>query len=193
MNDSTSSINVDNSLYSKETTISSSSENQSQISISTKNQIIKSIMLNLQELITENEQTERKKYIQYDIFFLEKIPPISIGDYIKRLVTYTKMDISSLILAIIYIDQFCDSYKYVLSSHNIHRILMTACLISIKFNEDYIVSTKKYGEIAGVSAKDLYCLEYQMYFALNCSLLVDESYYSKYFDYFSQYDKSKDE
>lgn len=192
MDESSGSFNADNSLYSKETNVSSSSESQIQISLPLKERIIKAITINLQELILENKQSNKEKFIQYDIFYLSKIPLISLGDYIKRIVRYTKMDISTLILSVIYIDQFCDTYKYVLSLHNIYRILLSACILSIKFNEDTCVKAKKYAEIAGVSVDDLNNLEYFMFFSLD-SLLVDYDYYSKYFDYFSKYEKSKDE
>ena len=60
---------------------------------------------------------------------------------------YSKMDISSLIIAIIYLDRFCNKNKYILTKNNIYIILSTVCLISIKFNEDYPVSYKYYSEI----------------------------------------------
>ena len=73
---------------------------------------------------------------------------------------YSKMDISTLIIAIIYIDNFCDKNRSILTQNNIFRILLSVCLLSLKFNEDITVNGKTYAEIAAVSAEDLRNLEF---------------------------------
>ena len=147
--------------------------------------IIKSITHNLREIIKENIHNNQMKYvIKTDLFYLNKLPPISIEDYIKRIFNYTKMNLSSLILSIIYIDRFCELNGYILSLNNIHRILLAACLLSIKFNEDININTKYYANIAGVSVADLNNLEHYFYIKLNFSLYIDYDFYQKYFEYF---------
>ena len=94
------------------------------------------------------------------------------------------MNLSSLILSIIYIDRFCELNGYILSLNNIHRILLAACLLSIKFNEDININTKYYANIAGVSVADLNNLEHYFYIKLNFSLYIDYDFYQKYFEYF---------
>ena len=144
--------------------------------------IIKSITHNLREIIKENIHNNQMKYvIKTDLFYLNKLPPISIEDYIKRIFNYTKMNLSSLILSIIYIDRFCELNGYILSLNNIHRILLAACLLSIKFNEDININTKYYANIAGVSVADLNNLEHYFYIKLNFSLYIDYDFYQKYF------------
>ena len=192
MDESSSSFNyTDNSLVSHETeansSVSTSFENQYQIPESLKNQIISAITANLKEIIEENRQSGGEKYIHHDMFYLRVIPNISLVDYIKRLVKYTKMSISTLILSIIYIDKFCEKYKYVLSFNNIYRLLLISVLISIKFNEDIMVNTKTYSKIAGVSINDLNFLEYQMCIALDFSFNVKDDYFQQYFTYFSKF------
>lgn len=195
MDESYGSSNMDNSIQSKETNLStisalsSSFESQCPISSELKKKIIDAIAINLNEIIYENKQNNDEKYIINDIFYLSRIPPISLTDYIKRLVKYTGMDISSLILAIIYIDRFCESKKYILTYNNIYRIFLSTCLLSIKFNEDIYFNYKRYSEIAGVSVEDLSNLEIYMYIELEYSLFVDSEYYQKYFKYFSKYIK----
>ena len=196
MDESSSSFNnTDNSLLSRENEDNSSTntsfENQCQISESLKNQIISAIIANLKEIIEENRQSCGEKYIHRDMFYLQVIPNISLNDYIKRLVKYTKMNISTLILSIIYIDKFCEKFKYVLSYNNIYRLLLIFTLISIKFNEDSTVSTKTYCKIAGVSINDLKFLEYQMCIALDFSFNVKEDYFQQYFAYFSKFSSKK--
>lgn len=182
-------FNFNNSLESKSIFVSAhtSFEKYNPIynSIDLNKHIIKSITHNLREIIKENIHNNQMKYvIKTDLFYLNKLPPISIEDYIKRIFNYTKMNLSSLILSIIYIDRFCELNGYILSLNNIHRILLAACLLSKKFNEDININTKYYANVAGVSVTDLNNLEHYFYIKLNFSLYIDYDFYQKYFEYF---------
>jgi len=189
MNESScSGLNTDNSICSKETINTSTSfERDLPISEEKKIYIIKSISKNLKEIIKENIQNNQMLYVRNDIFYYNRVPAISIDDYIKRIFKNTKMNISSLIMAIIYIDRFCEINRYVLSMNNIHRILLTACLLSIKFNEDININTKYYAEVAGIPVLDLNNLEFYLCVKLKFSLFVDYDFYQKYFEYFCKY------
>lgn len=186
MNDSSNSgFNTDNSICSKETINTSTSfEKFSPISDDIKKKIIKSISKNLKEIIKENIQNNQMKYVQNDIFFFNTIPGISIDDYINRIYKYTKMDISTLIMSIIYVDKFCENERYVLCMNNIHKLLLTSCLLSIKFNEDININMKYYSEIAGIPIFDLKNLEFYLCVKLRFSFFVSYEIYQKYFEYF---------
>ena len=176
----------DASIVSRETEVNSSYESQTSKETDLKNHIINSISLSLKDIIKENKKTISNN-VNKDIFYLSFIPPISLEDYIKRLVKYSDMDISTLINSIIYIDYFCDKNKYYLTLNNIFRILLSACLLSLKFNEDITVNYKAYAEIAAVSVEDLKNLEFYMYLKLHFSLNVKYELYKSYYDYFANY------
>ena len=149
--------------------------------------IIKSIAQNLKGIIKENIQNNQMKFvIKSDIFYLNHFPAISIEDYINRIYKGTKMNISTLILSIIYIDRFCETNGYILSLNNVHRILLAACLLSLKFNEDVNIDAQYYANIAGVPINDLNNLECYLYVKLKFSLFVEYDFYQKYFEYFSK-------
>lgn len=190
--DESSLSNMSNSIISKETEVSSSFESQKQTTKDLNSTIITSIILNLKELIEENEQKNNNKKNYRDIFYLPKIPIISLDDYVRRLFIMTKMEISSLIISIMYIDRFCDKFDYVLNLYNIYKLILVTCLISIKYNEDIFIGTKQYSEIAGVSVRDLNILEYQMFVLLDYNLFIENEYYQQYYDYFLKYKKNKD-
>ena len=162
------------------------------ISEDIKMHIIKSISKNLKEIIKENIKNKQILFIKNDIFYYKHIPTITIEDYIKRIYKCTKMNLSSLINSIIYIDTFCEMNKYVLSMHNIHRMLLTSCLLSIKFNEDVNVNTKYYAEVAGIPVQDLNNLEFYFIVKIRFSLFVNYYIYQKYFEYFCKYKISED-
>ena len=186
---SSNTINSDNSIASKETAMNTSPnfEVNNPISPFMQKQIIKSIAQNLLEIIKENNHNNQMKYVKYDIFYISRVPRISIEEYINRIYKNTKMNISSLILSIIYIDRFCELNEYILSSKNIHRILLTACLLSIKFNEDINVNTKYYASVAGIPVEDLNNLEFYFIVKIQFSLFVDFDNYQIYFDYFCKF------
>ena len=148
--------------------------------------IINAICQNLKDIIKDN--SEFVSYAPKDKFYLTKIPDISLNDYIKRLVKYTNMNISTLVNAVIYIDMFCEKNKYILCMNNIYLILLSSCLLSIKFNEDVSVNLKAYSKIVGVSLEKIISLESSLYFNLHFSLFVKEDLYQFYFNYFSNFE-----
>ena len=184
--------NTDNSLFSRETEANSintsSSEGKFHFSVVNESQIIKAIVANLNDIIEENRKRINMKYISKDnIFYLEQLPNISFGDYILHLMKNTHINISTLILAVIYIDKFCEKFKYVLTLHNIHRIILISIFISMKYNEDCFVNANIYAQIAGVCTEDLLNLELNMCVALEFGFYVKEELYQQYFVYFSKY------
>ena len=182
-------INTDNSIASKETAMSTSPnfEANNPISPYLQKQIIKSIAQNLIDIIKENRNNNQMKFVKHDLFYISRLPSISVEDYINRIVKSTKMNISSLIISIIYIDKFCELNGYILSMKNIHKILLTACLLSIKFNEDVNINTKYYANVAGIPVQDLNNLEFHLIVKLEFSLFVDYDIYQKYFEYFCKF------
>ena len=185
---SSSVINTDNSISSKETAINTSQnlETNNEISPYLQKQIIKSIAQNLRDIIKENTRRNLMKYVKYDLFYIGRNPPISIEDYINRIYKSTKMNISSLILSIIYIDRFSELNGYILSMKNIHRIILASCLLSIKFNEDVSINAKYYASMAGIPVYDLNNLEFYLIVKLQFGLFVNYDTYQKYFEYFSK-------
>ena len=185
-------LNTDNSISSKETAINTSQniESNNLITPSMQKHIIKAIAQNLRDIIRENIRNNHAKYIKHDLFFINIQHSISIEDFITMIFKNTKMSISTLIIAIIYIDKFCELYKYILSLKNIHRLIIASCLLSIKFNEDSI-STKYYSKIVGMNDYDLNNLELYFYIKLEFSLFVDYDYYQKYFEYFMNFKLDK--
>ena len=183
MNDTKCSISTnDNSYLSKEAESNFENKNKLDVNDELENIIIDSISFNLENLIRANQNVA--KYCPQDIFFLSFIPKISLNEYIRILVKQTNMEISTLILAIIYIDRFCYKNNYTITKNNIIRILLTACLLSLKFNQDKIITNEVYSKITGVSMEDLKSLEFFMYLKLNFSLMVQDRLYKKYYNYF---------
>ena len=151
-----------------------------------KNHIINAICLNYEDIIKENKNIYKGHLIK-DKFYLTNIPNISLDDYIKRIMKHTKMNISTLINAIIYIDNFCERKQYILCLNNIYLLILSACLLSIKFNEDNNINSKFYAKIGGIPVENLNDLEYYLYLNLHFSLYIKEDLYNYYYEYFMNY------
>jgi len=55
------------------------------------------------------------------MFNSKKAPPISLLDYLDRIIKYTKLEESTLLIALLYIDRFCELSDLKLSELNVHR------------------------------------------------------------------------
>ena len=112
-------------------------------------------------------------------FSSNTIPQISLLDYLKRIQNYGGMENSTLILSLIYIDRLCEK-NVTLTKYNIHRILFTAILIAVKYNEDSFYENNYYAQIAGIKNKELKVIEYTFLEMINFNAYIDEKTYYLY-------------
>ena len=129
----------------------------------------------------ENKQKKNSNIINF--FLTKKIPSISIYDFLERLVKYSKIEKSTLILILIYIDKFCDMNNVNLTFYNIHKLILSSLVIAAKYNEDKYLSNEFYAKIGGITKKEIDILEYQFLTLINFSLYINDEIYHKY-DYF---------
>ena len=154
--------------------------------------LIEAISITLKSISDQNKNLENYKEIiknqSTSVFSANFIPNIAIYDYLKRIKTYSKAEKSTLIISLIYIDRLCNKAKVTLTYYNIHRILFSAILLSIKYNEDCYYDNKYYSEIAGVKLKELNSLEYNFIRMLNCEFYVSRKIFDKYQIYLDNFD-----
>ena len=146
--------------------------------------LLRTISITLSSILDTNKTLEGFKETiklqSHQVFSSTIIPSISIMDYLIRIQTYSNIEKSTLIISLIYIDRLCHKAKVTLTYYNIHRILFSAILLSIKYNEDNFYDNKYYSQIAGVKLKELKTLEYNFIKMLNCELYVSRDIYDKY-------------
>ena len=149
--------------------------------------LIKAIAQTLTTILENNKKMSNYKEMvkkqSKQAFSANSIPNISIEDYLLRIQTYANMEKSTLIISLIFIDRLCHGSDVTLTYFNIHRILFTSVLISIKYNEDSFYDNKYYSEIAGVKLKELKLLEYSFISMVNFKLYVSDEIYEKYQNY----------
>ena len=140
--------------------------------ISNKN-LLKEIEETLISIISKTEK-DKKTGDKKTPFDHKHIPHISVYDYLFRIQKYTGIENNTIIIALIYIDRICTKKNIILNKHNIHSILVTAILVSIKYNEDHICDNLYFSKIAGVSLKELNYLECKFLEIINFDLFVSE-------------------
>ena len=153
--------------------------------------LIKSISNTLITILEENKKLDNYKAIikkqNKMIFSSNSIPNISINDYLKRIQTYSEIEKSTLIIALILIDHTCKKSGLILNYYNIHRVLFGSILISIKYNEDTYYDNKFYSEIAGVKLKELKLIEYAFLELNDFNVFINIKEYDQYSKYLENY------
>ena len=155
--------------------------------------LIKSISKTLVTILENNKKKSNYKEIVKKQgkmpFSANLIPGISIEDYLLRIQTYANIEKSTLIICLIFIDKLCHTADVTLTHYNIHRILFTAVLLSIKYNEDSFFDNQYYSEIAGVKIKELKLLEYTFISMVEFKLFVSDEIYEKYKNYLDNFEQ----
>ena len=130
-------------------------------------------------ILIENKEKSKTQIInENDPLYSNKIPKIKIEDYITRFFTYSKIEISTLILGYIYIKRFINKENYIISFRNIFRLIMSCIILAIKFNENKVYKNTFYAKVGGFDVDDLNNLEYNVFSRLDFNLRVlDEEFY----------------
>ena len=159
-------------------------------------EIINSISDSLSTVLEKNKNLKNYKEILINqnnmCFSSYSIPNITLHEYLVRIQKYTCIEKNTLILSIIYIDRISTIGKITLTYYNIHRILFTAILLAIKFNEDEFFENTFYAEIAGIKATELKILEYNFFCICDFNLYVSEDIFLNYSRFLNNNDSKDD-
>lgn len=160
--------------------------------------LIKKISDTLNSIIIDNKNSPKYKSFlkksKNSVFSKNnRIPSISLYDYLIRIQTYSFLEKNTLITSLIYVDRLCEIGKQNLTDYNIHRIIFTGMLLAIKYNEDCIYSNDYYAKIAGIKNKELYILEKEFLELIDFKLFVDENIFNAYAKYLENKEEKKDD
>ena len=143
------------------------------LNLLTTEQIISYISNDIVIILIENREKAKTNIIdEKDPLYSNKIPKIKIEEYITRFFTFSKIEISTLILAYIYIKRFIDKENYIISFRNIFRLIMSCIILAIKFNENKVYKNSFYAKVGGFDVDDLNNLEYNIFSRLDFNLRV---------------------
>ena len=141
--------------------------------------IISELFINICE---ENKSKKTNKNFLLKSFTNMYIPSISIKEYLLRLSKYSKINESTIILILIYIDRICNRNNFILTYYNIHKLILAAFVLAIKYNEDNYYSMIFYSKIGGVTLSELNNLEYEYLILINYNLFIQTNLFDKYYN-----------
>ena len=136
----------------------------------------------LSNICEENKKKNKQKNLLIKSFNNKNIPSISIKDYLFRLIKHTQINKSTIIIILIYIDRICNINHFFLSYYNIHKLILAAFILAIKYNEDNYYSMVFYSKLGGVTPGELNKLEFEFLILIRYNLLVQEELYKKYYN-----------
>lgn len=155
--------------------------------------IIKKISDLFSDICATNTKEFNKENNSLTKPFITINPSITIKDYLERLYKYSKMNISTVILLLIYIDRISNINKFKLTYYIIHKLILSSMVVAIKYNEDDYFSIKYYAKLGGISKAEMINLELYFVTLLNFNLFVKIELFNKYNDNISSADSEDEE
>jgi len=138
-------------------------------------------------ILSENKKSKdyyKKINLNQDGHFTYKMKPgISLLDYLRRILKYVKIEYSTLIIAMIYIDRICKE-KVFLNEFNIHRVMLISIYMAYTYNEDCKYDNKYLALVSGLSKSEMLLLEEDFLDLIEFKLYVSEEIYEQYKKYF---------
>jgi hypothetical protein len=108
-------------------------------------------------------------------------PSISVIDYLERIYKYAACSSECYVLSLIYIDRLIQRSNFVLTSLNVHRVIITSITLAAKFFDDQFFDNAYYARVGGVPKLEMNAMELDFLFLINFSLFVSPSVYTTYF------------
>ncbi|KAH9983606.1 cyclin-domain-containing protein, partial [Russula compacta] len=115
-------------------------------------------------------------------FHSASVPQISILDYLRRIVRFTNLEKTCLLLILHYIDQICAREPtFTICSLTVHRFIISAVSLSSKSHCDAFCTNAHYSRVGGLAPVELSRLERAFLSAIDwrlaCTREVLQLYY----------------
>ena len=148
-------------------------------------EIFAKILLHILSKNKKSKDYYKKLSLNQDGHFTFKVyPSISLFDYLQRIIKYVKIELSTLIIAMIYIDRICRE-KVFLNEFNIHRIMLISIYMAYIYNEDCVFDNKYLALVSGLSKAEMMTLQEDFLDLVEFNLYVSDKEFEQYKKYFS--------
>ncbi|PPR02975.1 hypothetical protein CVT26_004919 [Gymnopilus dilepis] len=115
-------------------------------------------------------------------FHSRSAPAISVLDYLKRIVRFTNVEKSILLLTLYNIDQICARMPvFTLSSLTCHRFVITSITVSSKGLCDAFCPNNLYARVGGISVSELNVLEREFLSMIDWRLMCTREILQEYY------------
>ncbi|KIL68904.1 hypothetical protein M378DRAFT_8329 [Amanita muscaria Koide BX008] len=115
-------------------------------------------------------------------FHSRSAPSIDILDYLRRIVRYTNVEKSCLLVTLCYIDRICARVPlFILSSLTCHRFVIASITASSKGLSDIFCTNSLYAKVGGISVTELNVLEREFLSAIDWQLMCTREILQNYY------------
>jgi len=135
----------------------------------------------LTSIVENNNAKSNALELQSYSFNVKKIPAISIQGYLERIARYAPCGGQCFVLSLVYLDRLIENNKnFVISSRNVHRLLITSIMLASKFYEDKYMDNAFYARVGGIPVSELNQLEVDFVFLIHFELTVEPEVFDRY-------------
>ncbi|ESL11195.1 CYC2-like cyclin 6 [Trypanosoma rangeli SC58] len=131
----------------------------------------------LQERCSQQRHLER---VCDTPFHSSRIPQISVIDYVRRIAKYSCCSPECFVLSLIYMDRYLFTTKSPLTFRNVHRLMITAVVVSAKLRDDTYYTNTYYASLGGISTVELNGLELEFLKTIDWVTWVEPSQFEEY-------------
>ncbi|KAJ7128906.1 cyclin-domain-containing protein [Mycena crocata] len=115
-------------------------------------------------------------------FHSRSAPGISVLDYLRRIVRFTNVEKSCLLITLHYIDQICARMPlFTLSSLTCHRFIIASITVSSKGLCDTFCTNSLYAKVGGISVSELNVLEREFLAKIDWRLMCTREVLQEYY------------
>uniref|UniRef100_A0A5B7B959 Cyclin n=1 Tax=Davidia involucrata TaxID=16924 RepID=A0A5B7B959_DAVIN len=138
----------------------------------------------LQRVAGSNDLNRPLETQKISVFHGLTRPTISIESYLERIFKYANCSPSCFVVAYVYLDRFAQLQPLLpINSFNVHRLLITSVLVSVKFMDDMYYNNAFYAKVGGISTREMNLLEVDFLFGLGFQLNVTSTTFHTYCSY----------
>ena len=96
--------------------------------------------------------------------------------------TYSPCSVECFVLALVYVDRIMQAnWRFLLTSLNVHRLLLTAVMTAVKYHDDCSYNNAYYAKVGGIPLGELNALEIELLFLLGFDLHVSGEVFDRYY------------
>ncbi len=115
------------------------------------------------------------------VFHAVREPNVSIQDYLFRIARYFLCSPECFVMALVYVDRIMKRHSdFIVCKLNIHRLIVTSMMLSVKFFDDVYYSNAYYAKVGGVRASEMNVLEAHFLKLIDWHLFVSPEEFDLY-------------
>jgi len=114
----------------------------------------------------------------------------SLSDFLERISKFSALTDETLIAALIYVDRILGTGKFFITRTELHKLMLTSCVISLKYNMDDYYDNNYYAKIGNTTLTELNKMEKDFLERIEYKLFIDENEFKRYKNSVGKYLKS---